>query len=105
MGNQAKISSIDSLDLFRAALVIFLTKARRSVADANDEARATRMWLQHDRVVHWENEIRKRSRAHDQAEQEFMSARLARNNETAMRVRRAAVEKAKRALDEAEGKL
>jgi hypothetical protein len=105
MGTQAKVTSIDALDSFRAALVIFLTKARRAVADANDEARATRMWLQHDRVVHWENEIRKRSRVLDQAEQEFMSARLAKNNETAMRVRKAAVEKAKRAHDEAQGKL
>ena len=75
------------------------------MADANDEARTTRMWLQHDRVVHWENEIRKRSRALDQAEQDFMSARLVRNNETALMVRRQAVEKAKRALDEADGKL
>src|SRR5271154_5243483 len=105
MGNQAKVSSIDSLDMFRAALVIFLTKARRSVADANDEARATRMWLQHDRVVHWENEIRKRSRALDQAEQDYMSARLVRNNETALMTRRQAMEKAKRVLDEAQGKL
>lgn len=105
MGNQAKVSSIDALDQFRASLVIFLTKARRSVSDANDEARTTRMWLQHDRVVHWENEIRKRSRVLDQAEQEFMSARLAKNNETALRIRKAAVEKAKRALDEAQTKL
>lgn len=105
MGNQAKVSSIDALDQFRSALVIFLGKARRSVADASDEARTTRMWLQHDRVVHWENEIRNRSRKLDQAEQDYMSARLTKNNETALMTRRAAMEKAKRALDEAQGKL
>lgn len=105
MGNQAKVSSIDALDMFRAALIIFLSKARRSLNDANDEARQTRMWLQHDRVVHWENEIRNRSRKLDQAEQDFMSARLTKNNETALMVRRQAVDKAKRALDEAQGKL
>ena len=105
MGTQAKVSSIDALDLFRASLIIFLTKARRSVNDANDEARATRMWLQHDRVVHWENEIRKRSRVLDQAQQDYMSARLTKNNETALMIRKNAVDKAKRALDEAQGKL
>jgi len=105
MGNQAKVTSLDALDSLRAALIIFLGKARRSLDDANDEARLTRMWLQHDRVVHWENEIRKRSRALDQAEQEFMTARLVKNNQSAMMARRAAVEKAKRALDEADGKL
>lgn len=105
MGNQAKVSSIEALEMFRAKMVIFLTKARRSVNDAQDEARQTRMWLQHDRVVHWEAEIRKRSRTLDQAEQEFMSARLTKNNETALMVRRAAVDKAKRALDEAQNKL
>jgi len=105
MGNQAKVTSIEALDLFRSSLIIFLTKARRSVNDVADEARRTRMWLQHDQMVHWEGEIRKRSRAFDQAEQEFMSARLQKNNETALMVRRAAVAKAKRALDEAQDKI
>lgn len=105
MGNQAKVSSIEALDMFRASLVIFLTKARRSMDDTGDEARQTRMWLQHDRVVHWEGEIRKFSRVLDQAEQDFMSARLTKNNETALMVRKAAVEKAKRALDNAQDRL
>src|ERR1700677_4894710 len=105
MGNQAKVTSVEALDMFRASLVIFLTKARRSVNDANDEARQTRMWLQHDRVVFWESEIRKRSRALDQAEQEFMSARLTKSNETAIMVRRATVEKMKRSLNEAQDQL
>ncbi|HWB61685.1 MAG TPA: hypothetical protein VG733_19535 [Chthoniobacteraceae bacterium] len=105
MGNQAKVTSLDALDMIRAALVIFLTKARRSVADANDEARTTRMWLQHDRVVHWENEIRKISRKVDQLQQDYMSARLVKNNETALMTRRQALERAKRALGEAQGKL
>ena len=105
MGNQAKITSLDALDMIRAAMIVFLTKARRSVSDANDEARVTRMWLQHDRVTHWESEIRKRSRAYAQAEQEYMSARLQKNNESALRGRKMIMDKAKRALEEAEAKL
>jgi hypothetical protein len=105
MANQAKVTSIEALDQFRASLVIFLGKARRSVSDAGDEARNTRMWLQHDRIVFWESEIRKRSKIHDQAEQEYMSARLTKNNENALTIRKNAVEKAKRALEEAQGRL
>jgi len=105
MGNQAKVTSIEALDQFRASLVIFLTKARRAVADAGDESRATRMWLQHDRMVFWESEIRKRAKVLDQAEQEYMSARLTKNNENALTIRKNAVEKAKRALEEAQARM
>ena len=106
MGNQAKVSSLDALDQFRASLVIFLGKARRSVSDAGDEARNTRMWLQHDRMVYWESEIRKRSKIHDQLpSRNIMSARLSKNNENALTIRKNAVAKAKRALEEAQDKV
>lgn len=105
MAQQAKVTSIEALDYFRAALVVFLTKSKRSVADVGDEVRRTRMWIQHEKMVHWENEIRKRSRAFDQAEQEYMSARLQKNNETALMVRRQQVTKCKRVLEEAQEKM
>lgn len=105
MGNQAKVSSVEALDTFRASLIIFLTKARRFLDDARDEARQTRMWLQYDSMIHWENEIRRRSRLLSQAEQEFTSAHLSKNNENALAIRKAAMEKAKRALDEAEERM
>lgn len=105
MGTQARVTSIDALDAFRSSLIIFMGKAKRSLSDVQDEVRQVRLWLQHDQRTHWENEIRRRSRAFDQAEQEYMSARLQKNNETALRVRRAAAEKAKRAVEEGQEKL
>jgi len=105
MANQARITSTEALESFRASLIVFLTKARRALADTDDEVRGTRSWLQHDRRIHWENEIRRHTKALDRAQAELVSAHLAQNNESARMVRQAAVNKAKRELDEAQNKL
>jgi len=105
MANQARVTSTEALDAFRASLIIFMNKANRAVDDVNDEVRRTRIWLQHDQRVLWESEFRKRTKVLDQAEQELMSVRLTGNHETAMIVRQQAVNKAKRALGEASDKL
>ena len=62
------------------------------------------MWLQHEQRTRWENELKKRSRALDQAVQELMSAKLSslRDNIT---FQQNAVRKAKAAVAEAEEKL
>jgi hypothetical protein len=104
MSSQVKVTSLDALESFRASLIIFLTKGRRSVDDVGDEVRRTRQWVQHDQRLHWENELRRRRRDLAQAEQELFSAKLSglRDN---IAVPQAAVRRAKAAVDEAEGKL
>lgn len=103
MATQAKVTSLDALETFRAALIVFLTKARRALDEVSDEIRRTRQWLENDRRPHWEGEIRRRSRALDQAQQELFSARLSEFMEAS--TRQLAVRKAKLAVAEAEGKL
>ena len=63
-----------------------------------------RAWLQTDQRMHWEGEIRRRKRALDQATQELYSVRLAGNTDL-MAARQLAVRKARRVVEEAEGKL
>jgi hypothetical protein len=104
MATQARVTSIDALGTFRAAVIIFMTKARQAVDTMSDQAKRTRVWLQTDQRMHWENEIRRRQRLLDQAEQELYSARLSGLAET-VTVRQAAVRKAKRVLEEAQEKL
>jgi hypothetical protein len=104
MANQAKVSSIDALELFRANLIVFRTKARRALDMVFDEVRRTQVWLQNDRRMHWEGEIRRRRKLFEQAEADLYSARLTGMQESAA-VKRAAVHKARRALDEAGEKL
>jgi len=104
MANQAKVTSIDALERFRANLIIFRTKARRALDTAIDECRRTGVWLQQDRRMHWEGEIRRRRKVLEQAEADLYSARLTGMQESAA-VKRAAVNKARHALEEAETRL
>jgi hypothetical protein len=104
MGTQAKVTSVDALDSFRASLVVFVTKARQSVDGVRDRVRRTRNRLQTDLRMHWEAEIRRRRRILDQKQQELYSARLSGLTET-VTMRQAVVRKAKAAVDEAEEKL
>jgi hypothetical protein len=104
MAQQVKVTSIDALESFRASLIVFLTKSRRSLDEVGDDVRRTRLWLQNDQRLHWENEVRRRRRTLDQAQQELLSARLSALRETAT-IQKAAVQKAKHALVEAEEKL
>lgn len=104
MADQAKVTSIDVLESFRASLIVFLNKAHASADEVGDEIRRTRMWVQNERWLFWEAEIRKRSRRLDQAEQELLSAKLSglRDNISAQEM---AVRKARKAVEEGEDKL
>ena len=104
MSTQARVTSLDALELFRSNLILFLNKSRRAVDDVGDEVRRTRVWLQTDRRMYWENEIRRRSKLLDQAKQELMTSRLTGHQE-ALLVRQSMVHKAERSLREAEEKL
>jgi DNA repair exonuclease SbcCD ATPase subunit len=105
MANQARVTSTDALESFRASLIVFLSKARRSVDDVGDEVRRTRQWLQHDQRVFWESELRRRAKALERAEAELTSARLAAHQQSALANRQMAVNHARQALGEAEDKL
>ena len=104
MSQQARVTSVDALDAFRASLVIFVTKAREAVDTARDRVRRTRNWLQHEQRLHWEGEIRRRQRQLDQSVQDFYSARLTKLT-GAIAIREAEVRKAKAAVEEAHTKL
>ncbi|MCP5557165.1 MAG: hypothetical protein H7A55_05390 [Verrucomicrobiaceae bacterium] len=104
MSNQAKITNLDALESFRSSLIVFMTKARRSLDDASDEVRRTRAWIQNDQRTHWEGELRRRRKIYDRVQQELLSARLSEfvDNPT---VQQQAVRKARAAVEEAEEKI
>ena len=104
MAEQAKVTSIEALELFRAELIIFADKAHCSLDEVGDEVRRTRAWLQNDQRTRWEGEIRRRKRVLDQAEQELLSAKLSNLREN-ISAQQNAVRKARSALAEAEEKL
>lgn len=104
MSSQARITSIDALESFRAELIQYITKARVALEDMTSETRRTRDWLDHDRVNFWGTEIRKRTKLLEQAEQELYSANLT-SPLASNALQKMAVLKAKRRVVEAEEKM
>ena len=104
MEGQARVGSIDALEAFRAALIRYTGRVRRGLDDVTGEVKRTRGWLETEQRQKWEGEFRRRSRAMEQAEQELFSARMSsmKNDKSAQQM---AVNKARRALLEAEEKL
>jgi chromosome segregation ATPase len=104
MATQAKVTSTEALEKFRAALIVFLTKSKRALDDSGDEVRRTRQWIEHDQTTHWQGEYRRRVKRLEQANQELMSARLSKQR-SAIMAREMALNKAKNEVEEAEMKL
>ncbi len=61
----AKVSSIDALRGFRAALIKFAETAGSAITDADGDVRSTMIWLERDQLTYWKGQIRKR---HDDLE-------------------------------------
>ena len=104
MAEQAKVTSIEALESFRSALIIFLTDARRCLDEVNDAVRRTKQWLEHEQRAKWEGQIRHRTKVLSEAQQELFGSRIS-NLRTASAQKEEAVRKARRAVAEAEEKL
>jgi len=99
MAQQARVTSIGELEAFRAVLVRFIEQSRRALDDVTGEVRRTRGWIDSDRTQHWDREIKRATRALEQAEQELYSASLS-SIKTSDSFRKMAVLKARRRLAE-----
>jgi chromosome segregation ATPase len=104
MPERAKVTSIEALESFRTNLIIYLEKARGVLDEISDEVLRTRLWLQNDRRMHWEREVRRLTRKLEERQQELFSARLS-NLREPTQAEQLAVHKAQRALTEAEDRL
>ncbi len=104
MDGQARVGSIEALEAFRASLIRFTGRAKRALDDVAGEVKQTRGWLESEQRQKWEGELRRRTRALEHAEQELYSARLSdlRRDKSAQQM---AVNKARRAVEEAQEKL
>ncbi len=104
MSTHAHVSSLEALESFRANLVTYLASARPTVDDMTAEITATRIWLEQDRSVHWNRELKRRQRILVDAEALLFSARMAHlTKDTQAEMN--AVRRAKQAVEEAEERL
>lgn len=104
MADQAKVSSIDALEAFRADLIRFVENARAALEDAEGEVRRTKIWLDGDRTAHWTRQMKLRIKQLDQAEADSHNAHITRPDESHVSLKLAMV-RAKRRVVEAEEKL
>lgn len=102
--SNARVTSIDALDDFRAKLLVYVARARRLLDDVNDDVVRTRVWLQSDRLPYWKKQVWLRQKQLAMADQELMTARLSGTQE-GLQARRIAVNKCKAALRETEERL
>jgi hypothetical protein len=104
----ARVQSIDSLKLFRVALIKFAEVANVALGDAEGEINRVVMWLGHEQQQFWQTTIRKRQELVARAAEAVRQKKLFKDS--AGRTQSAVDEekqlaKAQRALQEAEQKL
>ena len=101
MADQARITSVDAIEDFRASLVVFSSKAKQAIDTAQDAVKKTRAWLQTEQPAFWAGQIKQRQKKLDQAQQELMSARFSEFVDSPT-MQQAAVRKARAYLEEAQ---
>ena len=104
MPQKAQVTAIDALEAFRSDLVVYLSKARPTLEEVSADVLRTRSWLEYEKRTYWEQEVRRRHKELEQAQQALFSARLSNlRKESAAEVM--AAHRARRELDAAETKL
>src|SRR5690349_17269065 len=76
MAGQAKIASVEAIEAFRAALILFVSQARPALEEVSSEVMRTRLWMENDQWRFWQTELRNRQKKLDQAQSELLSAKF-----------------------------
>lgn len=109
MSNErADIRSVDVIDAFRTTLVGFVDSGRAALMEAESDLEKTILWLERDRVPHWNRLIRRQQELLTRAKSELYrkqmqsSAKEARVGDSDERMN---LQRAERHLQEARGRL
>lgn len=103
-GQRAHVTSVEALEAFRISLILYVSKARPGLEDVSADVLRTKLWLENEQRMHWEGQVRHRTKRLEQSEQALSSARMS-NLREATTTEQMAVRKAKASLEEAEAKL
>ena len=106
MDNAAKVTSIEALLQFKAALIDFIEAVQLSLGEANSDVNRVQGWLRNDRDIYWKQQIRYRNNRLSDAKSELMRAEISASDTRASAiVERKMVAKWKRLVEEAEQKV
>lgn len=76
MSNTARVDSIDTLKVFRVALIKFGEEANSALASAESEMQRVVGWLERDQVSFWQFQIRKRQEGLERAQEALRMKKL-----------------------------
>jgi len=105
MPDKAQITSVEAIESFRAGLIVFLGQARPVLEEVGNELSRTRLWLQNDQRIFWQQELRTRTRRLEEARQELFNATLSNLQTGTAALLQMTVQRTQRAVLEAEDKL
>lgn len=104
MPEKAQVTSIEAIELFRAALILYTSRARPVLEESSGEIVRTHLWLQNEQRYFWQEQLRTRNKALEQAKQELFAARMSEFQETTSLLQMA-VRRSQNRVQEAEEKL
>jgi len=104
MADRAQVTSVEAIESFRSALILFLSKARPALEEMANEVLRARQWLQNDQRRLWEGEMKARGKKLERAKAELFSVSMSKIQEVSA-AQQLLVHRAEVAVDEAQQKL
>lgn len=104
MADRAQVTSVEAIESFRSALVIYLSKARPALEEMSNEVLRAKQWLQNDQRRLWESEMKARSKKLERAKAEMFSVSMSKFQEVGA-AQQLALHRAKAAYEEGQEKL
>ncbi|HWD91192.1 MAG TPA: hypothetical protein VG938_02470 [Verrucomicrobiae bacterium] len=104
MADRAQVTSIEAIEAFRSALIVYLSKARPALEEISGEVQRAKQWLQNDQRRLWEGEMKARTKKLERARAELFSVSMSRFQEVSA-AQQLLVHRAEEAYDEAQKKI
>ncbi len=104
MADRAQVTSVEAIEAFRSALVVYTSKARPALEEMANEVARAKQWLQNDQRRKWEGEMKMRSKKLERAQAELFSVSMSKIQEVSS-AQQLLVRRAKQAVEEAQQKI
>ena len=104
MADRAQVTSVEAIEAFRSALIVYLSKTRPALEEMANEVLRAKQWLQNDQRRLWENEMKARTKKLERARAELFSVSMSKIQEVSA-AQQLLVHRAEQAYDEAQKKL
>jgi hypothetical protein len=104
MPQKAHVTSVEAIEAFRSALLVYLSKARPALEEVGSDVMRVHLWVQNDQRSLWEKEVKRRARKLEEAQAALFNANMSQLRDVTA-AEQLAVSRAKREIAEAEDKL